>query len=50
MFLEYLQFLSYRAPPLEMKDRVYASCVISSVIYGSKTRPLLADVLKFEIA
>ena len=32
-------------------DRVYASCVRSSMTYGSETRPLLADVgLKFERA
>ena len=42
-------FLTSRAPPLEMEGRVYASCVRSSMIYGSDTRPLLADVgLKFE--
>ena len=36
-------------PPLEMKGRVYASCVRSSMTYGSETRPLLVDVgLKFE--
>ena len=38
-------------PFLEMKGRVYASCVRSSMIYGSETRPLSADVsLKFERA
>ena len=32
-----------------MKDLVYASGVRSSMIYGSETRPLLADVgLKFK--
>ena len=32
-------------------DRLSASCVRSSMIYGSDTRPLLADVgLKFERA
>ena len=37
--------------PLEMKGRVYASCVRSSMTYGSETRPLLVDVgLKFERA
>ena len=37
--------------PLEMKGRVYASCIRSSMIYGSDTRPLPDDVgLKFEIA
>ena len=42
-------FLTSRAPPLEMNGRVYASCVRSSMIYGSETRPLLVDVgLKFE--
>ena len=36
---------------LEMKGRVYASCVRSSMTYGSETRPLLAHVgLKFERA
>ena len=31
--------------------RLYASCVRSSMIYGSETRPLLANVgLKFERA
>ena len=40
-----------REPPIEMKGRVYASCVISSMIYGSETRLLLADVeLIFERA
>ena len=37
--------------PLEMKGREYASCVRSSMTYGSETRPLLVDVgLKFERA
>ena len=37
--------------PLEMKGRLYASCVRSIMIYGSETRPLLVDVgLKFERA
>ena len=32
-----------------MTGRVYASCVRSSLIYGSEARPMLADVwLKFE--
>ena len=36
---------------MEMKCRVYASCVRSSKTYGSETRPLLVDVgLKFERA
>ena len=43
-------FLTSRAPPLEMKGRVYAS-VRSSMTYGSENRPLLVDVgLKFERA
>ena len=50
-FRELLPFLTSRAPPLEMKGRVYASCVRSSMTYGSDTRPLLVDVgLKFERA
>ena len=50
-FRELLPFLTSRAPPLEMKGRVYAICVRSSMIYGSETRPLLVDVgLKFERA
>ena len=50
-FRELLPFLTSRAPPLEMKGRVYASCVRRSMTYGSKTRPLLVDVrLKFERA
>ena len=48
-FLEFLSFLTSRTPPLEMKGRVYASCVRSSMTYGSDTRPLLVNVgLKFE--
>ena len=48
-FREILSFLTSRAPPLEIKGLVYASCVRSSVTYGSETRPLLVDVgLKFE--
>ena len=48
-FREILPFLTFRAPPLEMKGRVYASCIRSSMTYGSETRPLLVDVwLKFE--
>ena len=47
-FREILPFLTSRASPLEMKGRVYASYVRSSMIYGSETMPLLADVeLKF---
>ena len=34
-------FLTSRAPPLEIKGGVYASCVRSSMIYGSETRPFL---------
>ena len=50
-FRELLPFLTSRAPPLEMKGRVYASCVRSSMPYGCETRPLLVDVgLKFERA
>ena len=50
-FQELLPFLISRAPPLEMKGQVYASCVRSSMTYGSKTRTLLVDVgLKFERA
>ena len=44
-FRELLPFLPSRAPPLEMKGGVYASCLRSSVIYGSETRPLLVDVI-----
>ena len=33
-----------RAHPLEMKGRVYVSCVRGSMTYGSETRHLLADV------
>ena len=43
-FRELLPFLTSRALPLEMKGRVYGSCVRSSMTYGSETRPLLADV------
>ena len=47
-FRELLPFLTSRD---EMKGRVYASCVRSSMTYGSETRPLLVDVgLKFERA
>ena len=35
-FRELLPFLTSRAPPLEMKGRVYASCVRSSMPYGSE--------------
>ena len=48
-FRELLPFRTSRAPPLEMKGRVHASCVRSGMTYGSETRPLLVDVeLKFE--
>ena len=45
-----LFFISYIQRSLaSMIGRVYASCVRSSLIYGSEARPLLADVwLKFE--
>ena len=50
-FRELRPFLTSRAPPLEMKGRLYASCVRSSMTYGSETRPLLIDVrLKLERA
>ena len=50
-FLELLPFLTSRSLPLGMKGRVYASCVRSSMTYGSETRPLLVHVgLKFERA
>ena len=50
-FRELLPFLTSIAPPLEMKGRMSASCVRSSMNYGSETRPLLVDVgLKFERA
>ena len=39
------------APLLEMKGRVYASCVRNSMTYGSETMSLLVDVgLKLERA
>ena len=50
-FGKLLPFLTSSAPPLEMKVRVYVSCVRSIMTYGSETRPLLIDVgLKFERA
>ena len=50
-FRKFWPFLTSRAPPLEMKGRVYSSCVRSSMTYGSETRPLLVDVgLKLERA
>ena len=40
-----------QSSPVKMKCRVYASCVRSSMTYGSQTRPLQVDVgLKFERA
>ena len=48
---ELFPFLTSRASQLEMKGRVYASCVRSSITSKSETRPLLADVgLKLERA
>ena len=38
-FRELWAFLTSRALPLEMKGRMYTSCVRSSMIYGSETRP-----------
>ena len=50
-FRELWPFMASRAPPLEMKGRVYTSCVRSSMIYGSETWRFLADVgLKWERA
>ena len=50
-FRKLLPFLTSKTPPLEMKDGVYASCVRSSITYGSETRPFLFDVrLTFERA
>ena len=50
-FRELLPFLTSRAPPLEMKGQVYASCVRNSMTYGKGTRPLKVDIgLKFERA
>ena len=43
-FQEFFPFRTSRAPPLEMKGRVYASCVRSGMIYGRETRPLLVDL------
>ena len=43
-FQELLPFMTAIASPLEMKSRVYATCVRSSMTYESKTRPLLVDV------
>ena len=50
-FRELFLFFAPRDAPLEIKGRVYASCVRSSMTYGSKTRHLLFDVgLQFERA
>ena len=50
-FYEFLPFLTSRAPPMDMKRRVYASCVRSSMTYGSETMTLLVDIgLQFERA
>ena len=48
-WMKFRELLPSRAPPLEMKGRMYARCVRSSMTNGSETRPLLADVgLQFE--
>ena len=48
-FRDPLPFLIARAPPLEMKDQMCASCVRSCMTYRTETRPLPANVgLKFE--
>ena len=45
------EFLPFLTSTLEMKGQVYASCVRSSMTYGSKIRSLPANVgLKFERA
>ena len=43
-FREVLLFLTFRAPPLDIKGRVYTSCIRNSMTYRSETRPLLVDV------
>ena len=43
-FREFLPFLTLNAPLLKMKGRLYTCCIRSSMIYGSETMPLLADV------
>ena len=43
-YRELLPFLTSRAPPPDMKGRVYDSCFRNSMTYGSETMPLLADV------
>ena len=42
-FRELLPFLTSRSPPIKMNGQVYASCVRSSMIYGSETMTLLSD-------
>ena len=50
-FRELLPFLTSSAPPLEMRGRMYVSCVRSNTTFGNEARPLLVDVgLKFERA
>ena len=50
-FRKLLPFLISRANPPERNGRVYRIRVRSSMIYGSETRPLLADIgLKFKRA
>ena len=41
--------LTSRAPPLEMKGRMYGTCVRSSMVHERETRPLIVE-LKFERA
>ena len=43
-----LSFLTSRASPLDMKDRVYASCARSSMTYGSDTSPFLGSWVKMK--
>ena len=43
-FPELFPFLTSRAPPLELKGRVYSSCVRSSMTYGSETNCALVVV------
>ena len=43
-FGELSTFRTSRVPLLEMKGQVYATCVRSSMTYGSDTMPLLVDV------
>ena len=48
-WMKFRELLPFLTPELEMKGRVYASCVRSSMTYGCETGPLLVDVgLKFE--